>query len=154
MHYNIIYTWLEGKIWVSFSSAAPQEMSKKAFTPSYWGREHTNSTMFGLVRPKLNSAFLPKTMLQHVTWFPHVSRFHSSKKHPRNHRGLNGFNSALFNGIQSYNYLTPRQRCPLTQRSHMGRDNDDNDGFFGHILTLKVKLCPMSQWLTEAKAIV
>lgn len=150
MHYNTLYTWLEGKFWVSFPSAAPQGMSKKAFTPLYWGRGHTNSTMFGLIRMKLNSALLPKTMSQQPA-LPRVSRFHSSKKHPRNHRGLNGFNFALFSRVQSYNYLTPCQRCPFTQGSHTGQDNNDNDGVFGHILTLKVKLCPVSQWLIERK---
>lgn len=143
MPYNIVYTLLEGKFWVSFLSAAPQEMCKKAFTPSYQGREHTNSTVFGLVRLKFNSSLLPRTVSQQPA-LPHPSRFHSSKKHPRNHRGLNSFNFALFSGVQSYNYLTPRQRWPLTPGFCTGQDNSDNDGGFGHILTLKVKLCPVS----------
>ena len=37
------------------------------------------------------------------------------------------------------------------QRSHMGQDNNDNDGVLGHILALKVKLRPVSQWLIERK---
>lgn len=74
-----------------------------------------------------------------------------SKKHPRNHHGLNGFNFALFSGIQSYNYLTSCQQCPLTQGYHTGWDNNDNDGCSGHILTLKVELCLVSQWFIERK---
>lgn len=51
----------------------------------------------------------------------HVSKFHSSKKHPRNHDVPNGFNFALFGGAQPYNYLTSCQRCLLTSAHTRGR---------------------------------
>lgn len=49
-----LYRWLKGKFWALFPSDAPQGMSKKAFTLLYRGRAHTNSTVFGLDRMKLN----------------------------------------------------------------------------------------------------
>jgi len=125
---------MEGKFWASFPSAASQVKSKKAFTPSYWGREHTNSTMFGLFRLKLNSALLPKTMSQQPIP-PCVSSFYSSKNHHRNHHGLNGLNFALLSGVQSYNYLTPHQQHPLTQHSCEGWDNNDNYFFWPYSYT-------------------
>lgn len=145
MHYKFLCTWLEGRFWMSFPSAATPRMAKKDFTPSYWGREHTHNTMFGLVRLKLNSALLPKTMSQQPA-LPHVSRFPSSKNHPRNR--LNDFNFSLFTGAQSYNYLTPGLD------SHLGKstyprlphrwDNSDSDGVLGCILTLKMKPSPVT----------
>lgn len=143
----ILYRWLKGKFWALFPSDAPQGMSKKAFTLLYRGRAHTNSTMFGLARMKLNPVLLAQN---------HVPAYFLMWVGFTQARSILETTMAWMVSILHYSVeFSPIIIWLLASNVHL-HDTHTRGGitmaimlFFGHVHTLKVILFCVSQWLIK-----